>query len=76
MNYFISDSHNFHPFKRTSRLKKLMHAENSSCLNIWKHLDVVVFARQTLQSGKSAVVDHRGINMVSDQLANYLPQSK
>lgn len=23
-----------------------------------------------------AVVDHRGINMVSDQLTNYLPQSK
>lgn len=72
MNYFISVSHNFHPLKRTSTQQKSHQAENSSCLIIWKHLDVVVFAQQTLQSGKSAVVDHKGINMVSDQHANYL----
>lgn len=50
MNYFISVSHNFHSFKRRSGFlkKKSQRAENSSCLNIWKHLDVVVFAQQTL----------------------------
>lgn len=50
----------------------LLNALNSAEANIWKYLDVVVFALKTLYSAKRAAVDHRGINTVPHQHTNSL----